>query len=48
VSVIESPRSFSYDAGFMGFMASFSFWRGITFFAYESGMAVGLGSRDGK
>ena len=48
VSVIESSRSLSWRAGLTGFFANLSYWRGITFFAYESDAAVGLGFRDGK
>ena len=48
VSVIESVRTVSYGAGFAGLFASLSLWRGITFFAYETGVGTGLGFRDGK
>ena len=48
VSVVESIRSRSLGAGLGGFFANFSYWRGITFYAYEAGAAVGLGFRDGR
>jgi hypothetical protein len=47
VSVVETTRSLSAGAGFTGLFASVSFWRGLSFFAYETGTAVGLGFRDG-
>jgi hypothetical protein len=48
VSVTESERSFTYGGGFLSFFASFSYWRGITFFAYEASVGAGLIFRDGR
>ncbi len=48
VSVVETTRSLSAGAGFSGLFASVSWWRGMSFFAYDAGAGVGLGFRDGR